>query len=111
MLGIFDLKFVKDSRIVQISGKILIASSNAIDGVMNSHAIVRSERPRTRLASRDGVVPASRSPTVSMPRVALISIHSLRCRGPRRESAGDRMSMRLELAFVLEHFGPVLDEQ
>src|ERR1700704_4044750 len=88
MLGMFDLKLVNDSRIVQISGKILIASSNTIDGVTNSQAIVRSDKPRSRLASGAGVVAASRSPTDSRPLLVLISI-IFSDRRPRRD-AGDR---------------------
>ena len=37
---------VKESRIAQISGKMLIASRSTIVGAMNSQAIERSESPR-----------------------------------------------------------------
>src|ERR1700688_1549928 len=88
MLGMFDLKFVKDRRMVQISGKILIASSNAIDGVMNNHATVRSEKPRSRFASPPGGAAATRSPTDSRPLLALISISGRRPQGPLRQRRG-----------------------
>ncbi len=45
------LRLVNDSRIIQINGKILIASRSAIVGVTNNHAMLRSDRPRTRLAT------------------------------------------------------------
>ena len=48
------LRLVKESRIIQINGKMLIASNKAIVGVTNSQAMPRSERPRTRLAARNG---------------------------------------------------------
>src|SRR6185437_8912629 len=48
-------RLVKDSRIIQISGKMLIASRRAIVGATNSHAMVRSDRPRVRKARRDSV--------------------------------------------------------
>src|SRR3954452_21547281 len=54
-------KLVNDSRTVQISGKMLIASSSTIVGAMNSRAIARSDSPRTRLASALGVACAARS--------------------------------------------------
>src|ERR1700751_211272 len=47
------LRLVKDSRIIQISGKMLIASSSAIVGATNSHAMARSDRPWTRRPARD----------------------------------------------------------
>ena len=49
------LRLVNDSRIIQISGKILIASSSAMVGVTNSHAMpyptgrARAWRPGGRL--------------------------------------------------------------
>src|SRR5579864_2198674 len=51
-LGIFDLKFVNDSRSAQIKGKMLIASSSRMVGRMNSHAMVLSDSPRSRIATR-----------------------------------------------------------
>ena len=54
-------KLVNDSRTVQISGKMLIASSSSIVGAMNSQAIARSDRPRMRRASGAGVAWAARS--------------------------------------------------
>src|SRR5216683_5003767 len=45
---------------VQISGKMLIARRRIIVGAMNSQAMARSERPRTRRASRAGVAAALR---------------------------------------------------
>ena len=44
------MKPVNDSRIAQINGKMLIASSSTIVGRMKSQAIDRSDMPRTRLA-------------------------------------------------------------
>src|SRR5438309_1913150 len=46
---------------VQISGKMLIARRRIIVGAMNSQAMARSERPRTRRTSRAGVA-AERPP-------------------------------------------------
>ena len=60
-LGRLARKLVNDSRTVQISGKMLIASSSTIVGAMNSHAIARSDRPRSRVASAGGVDCATRS--------------------------------------------------
>ena len=45
------LRLVNDSRIIQINGKILIARRSAIVGVTNNHAMLRSDKPRTRLAT------------------------------------------------------------
>jgi hypothetical protein len=50
---------VNDSLTVQISGKMLIASSNAIVGPMNSQATVRSDKPRMRAAKGAGVARAA----------------------------------------------------
>ncbi len=47
------LRLVKDSRIIQISGKMLIASRSAIVGATNSQAIARSDKPRARQAGLD----------------------------------------------------------
>ena len=49
------LRLVKDSRIIQINGKMLIASNRAIVGVMNNQAMLRSDRPRVYLAIRNRV--------------------------------------------------------
>ena len=58
-------KLVNESRIVQISGKMLIASSRSIVGPMKSHAMARSERPRTFPASAAGVAAAARVASVA----------------------------------------------
>ena len=60
-LGRLARKLVKESRIVQISGKMLIASSSSIVGAMKSQAIARSERPRMRRLSGAGVAAATRT--------------------------------------------------
>ena len=44
---------------VQISGKMLIASSSTIVGAMNNQAIARSDRPRIRRATPGGVARAA----------------------------------------------------
>src|ERR1700729_556052 len=49
-VGRFAIKPVNDSRIAQISGKMLIARSNSIVGRIKSQATARSDRPRTRTA-------------------------------------------------------------
>src|SRR5688572_5263470 len=54
-------KLVNDNRTVQINGKMLIASSSTIVGVMKSQATARSDRPRTRRANTSGVACAARS--------------------------------------------------
>jgi hypothetical protein len=46
---------VKESRIVQISGKILIASNSNMVGLMNAQAIAESERPRGSRTAIRGV--------------------------------------------------------
>src|SRR5690349_23285406 len=46
---------------VQINGKMLIASSSSIVGATNSQAIARSERPRMRSATPAGVAWAARA--------------------------------------------------
>src|SRR5882724_220668 len=71
-LGMLDLKLVNERRMVQMSGKMLMASSSRIDGVMNSQAIARSDRPRMRLAKGRGVVSARRWPNESRPLLALM---------------------------------------
>src|ERR1700747_2823537 len=43
----FALKFVNDIRMVHTNGKMLIASNSAMVGVMNHHAIARSDIPAT----------------------------------------------------------------
>src|SRR5450432_3106740 len=54
-------KLVNERRTVQINGKMLIASNRAMVGPTNSHAMARSESPRTVVASRGGVACAARS--------------------------------------------------
>src|SRR5580692_10004381 len=49
-VGRLAIKPVNDSRIAQISGKMLIARSNSIVGRIKSQATARSDRPRTRIA-------------------------------------------------------------
>src|SRR6202020_578856 len=48
--GRFAIKTVNDSRIAQISGKMLIARRSSIVGRIKSQATARSDRPRTRTA-------------------------------------------------------------
>src|SRR6516225_10688774 len=48
-------RLVNESRIIQINGKILIASKSAMVGATNSQAIVRSDRPRVRRTERESV--------------------------------------------------------
>ena len=43
-----QIRLVKDSRIIQINGKMLIASKRTMVGPTNSQATVRSDRLRTR---------------------------------------------------------------
>src|ERR1051326_7395941 len=54
-LGRLARKLVNERRMVQASGKMLIASSSRMVGVMNSQAMARSDRPRTRRATASGV--------------------------------------------------------
>src|ERR1700679_3762155 len=49
-VGRIAIKPANDSRIAQISGKMLIARSNSIVGRIKSQATARSDRPRTRTA-------------------------------------------------------------
>ena len=60
-LGRLARKLVNESLIVQISGKILMASSSSMVGPMKSQAIERSDKPRMRCASGAGVARAKRS--------------------------------------------------
>src|SRR4051812_31564814 len=104
--GRFARKFVNDRRTVQISGKMLIASSSTIVGAMKSHAIARSDRPRIRRASGAGVAWAARRARGSM---ALI------CEVGNRVDSGWRAVRRaspivngsLQLAVFLEDLLPV----
>src|SRR5579864_7751889 len=100
MLARFDLKFVKESRIAQISGNMLIASSRAIEGVMKSQAMLRSDRPRTRLTMRSGVRAATRSTKVSAWFRAVMAIPSGRAVSPAPTAGETIMAGGLELAFV-----------
>jgi hypothetical protein len=50
----------------------LMASSRAIVGAMNSQAIARSERPRTRRERASGVAPAARSARLGLAVVSVI---------------------------------------
>src|SRR5262249_15559403 len=54
------LRLVKDSRIIQIGGKILIASMSAIVGATNSQGMVRSHRPRFGSTERESAREAIR---------------------------------------------------
>jgi len=47
-LGRLARKLVNDSRMVHSSGKMLMASKISMVGPMNSHAIERSDKPRSR---------------------------------------------------------------
>src|SRR5450755_2826996 len=58
----FALKLVNDIWMVQINGKMLIASSRAMVGAMNSHAMPRSDMPRSRVL---GPAPAATGTAVS----------------------------------------------
>jgi hypothetical protein len=57
---------VKDSRIAQISGKMLMARSRMIVGAMKIQAMALSESPRTRAAVWSGVFRAKASAALSM---------------------------------------------
>ena len=108
-LGRFARKLVKDSWIAQISGKILIARSKMIVGVMKSQAIERSDNPRTRLAIPGGVVAAS---PLAMCAISDMGAN-LGCRLPSPSGEDNRLgSYRtlLDLAFFLEDGGPIFDQ-
>src|SRR4029077_8083235 len=75
---ILKLRLVKESRIIQISGKMLIASNRAIVGEMKSKAVPRSDRPRVYLALRNrvctGVCTAMRSMVAPVKLTAVMAI-------------------------------------
>ena len=111
---------MKDSRIAQISGKMLIASSSSIVGAMNIHATILSERPRTLLASGSGVARTAISAARSR-MDALVSVTRgfplgsvLHARSPSRANLTRRGTglggKPLHLAVVFEDLGPVLDQ-
>src|SRR6266702_6242543 len=108
-LGMFDLKFVNESRNAQINGKMLIASSSRMVGRMNSHAIVLSDRPRARAATRTGA-PASR-PVVEKGLFADMPDSFKRTGATPLTLAPVQFGNTLVLAFGLEDLVPVLDEQ
>src|SRR5271154_1050576 len=85
--GRFAMKPVKERRIAQISGKMLIASKRTIVGAMNSHATARSDSPVTRRARRGAALFATRSAKVEMFSSLVIAIHSgLECDPPARRA-------------------------
>src|SRR5262245_32561320 len=95
----------------------LIASSRAIVGAMNSHATERSPSVRRRRASTAGVASAIRSATVALAEELLIA-GSAPAAPPRLspELSGESRLMQAsadleDLAFVLEDGGPVLDQR
>src|SRR5260221_8887301 len=103
---------------VQISGKMLIAKRRRIVGAMNSQAMARSERPRTRRASRAGVAAAVRVIMDGVVTVSFIAWFRPRLPGtrplPRSLCGRGRRRMApasLDLAVVLEHLLPVLDQR
>src|ERR1700712_3486100 len=57
-LGRLARKLVNESLIVQMSGRMLMASNSSIVGPTKSQVIARSERPRMRVASAGGVAAA-----------------------------------------------------
>ena len=116
-MGRFAIKPVNDSRIAQISGKMLIARSNSIVGRMKSQATARSDSPRSRHCRR-------RRPEghpSAMPLALFVTDHDLPACGPiesprrvappGRVQRTNRRAVRRILAFLLEHLDPVLDQQ
>src|SRR5258708_18884289 len=76
---------VKESRIVQISGKMLIASSRTIVGAMNSQAIERSESPLARRATQSGDAEATRSASEGGGVISVMGYVTLDCHPERSE--------------------------
>src|ERR1700735_616794 len=115
-VGRFAIKPVNDSRIAQISGKILIARRSSIVGRMKSQATARSDNPRTRTA-----VAGARKATPSAMLLALF-VTDITCplgnRSSPRRIAPPGMGFREPtaarsgrvFAFLLEHLDPVLDQ-
>src|SRR5689334_5815975 len=114
------LRLVKESRIIQTSGKMLIASNSAIVGVTNSQAMVRSDSPRTRRTGRDlaGSLAPGNVACSDCTIVVILSI-GLACQAPPRHRSGEPVGgasvpplLRGDLlALFLEDLGPVLDEK
>lgn len=69
-MGRLTRKFVKLSLIVQINGKMLTASNKNIVGATKIQAMVRSDKPRMRLAILSGVFAAA----VSMGEIVMVSV-------------------------------------
>src|SRR6516164_4592149 len=117
------LRLVKDSRIIQIKGKILIASKSAIVGATNSQAMPRSDRPRTRFGALKRTCSPMRPAPVSGWIIAVIVFCSVSAASVRigKISPGQRRGDRLFelqpllrghlLALLLEDLGPVLDQE
>src|SRR4051795_10246106 len=111
-LGRLARKLVNERRIVQISGKMLIASSSSIVGAMKSQAIARSERPRMRRCKGAGVASAARTARRSAAPIALEAvfvIHAIADTSGRRAWGGRPIPVSglLHLAVFLEHLLPV----
>ena len=84
------MKPVNESRIAQINGKMLIASSRTIVGRMKSQAIARSDMPRTRRATGGGGPHGcARSTSVWVAFVPFISSARASSSLPRRLSAAE----------------------
>src|SRR5271168_1263555 len=113
---------VNDSRIAQISGKMLIASKSSIVGRMNSQATARSDSPLTRPATAVGVRKATPS---AMPLALFVTVMTLPAYGPiesprRLATPGTGFGLKAGptltrsgriLAFLFEDLDPVLDQR
>src|SRR5271166_1616825 len=118
--GRLAMKPVNESRIAQINGNMLIASSRAIVGRMKSQAIDRSDRPRTRLAIGAAVRMAMLSISVGVTFVPFIRPLGRHQVSPGRSAPRERLGfrrgeprarLRRIFAFLFEDFLPVLDQR
>src|ERR1700722_19428739 len=116
-VGRFAIKPVNDSRIAQISGKMLIARRNSIVGRIKSQATARSDRPRTGTA----VAGARKASPSAMPLALfvtdltcpLVDLSSSPADRAAEDGLGEPSVTRSGgiFAFLLEHFHPVLDQR
>src|SRR5271169_5865996 len=118
-VGRLAIKPVNESRIAQISGKMLIARSNSIVGRIKSQATARSDSPLVRPPTIAGFRKATPSamPLALFVTVITCPLVDLYRGSPAGTSPGTGFreptvarSGRI-LAFLLEHLDPVLDQR
>src|SRR5690348_11260792 len=98
---------------VHSSGKMLIASSSRIDGVMNSQAMARSDMPPSRKARRCGVGATARSARVLMVGLSFTDRDLVQRFSDLPATCREILWVKgqLDLTLFLEHFLPILDQE